>query len=285
MKLWRSLCAVALMVHSIAASAEIESQDFTYDYQHNLKMTRYTSSERLASGLSPCIIFAFGGGFTHGDRNDSHYMEYFRFMAEIGYVVCTVDYRTTLSGFNPGEGNTGLHAFGMAMVNAVQTATSDYILATSYILNNASEWGIDPTMIVASGSSAGAITALQAEYTLINNRPEGFPEEFNYAAAVTFAGAILTQGKPQSAERFCPTMMFHGDADSNVPYDSLTLGPIGLYGSHYLATLFKDSGCAGAFRTQLGADHSMALTPMESNLYDIAGFLQRTLCGGTKEYD
>ena len=278
------LSAAAVLLGTLLSQAAVETTDFTYNPAEGLKLTRYADTNRTGKG-DPCIIFAFGGGFTHGERNDARYQDYFRFMAERGYVVCTIDYRTTLASFTPQSGSDGIQQFGMALVGAIQTATSDYISATAYILGQATSWGIDPRLIVASGSSAGAITALQAEYTLVTDRPEALPAGFNYAACVTFAGAIISQGEPQMLAQFCPSMLFHGDADCNVPYDALTLGPIGLYGSHYLATRFKDSGCAGAFHTQMGADHSMALSPMTSNLYDIAGFLQRILSGAPKSYD
>jgi len=281
---WLIFTAITLIA-SFVTSASVTTTDFTYNPAEGLKLTRYTSSDSGdCQTLKPCIIFAFGGGFTHGQRNDERYLDYFRFMAEHGYVVCTIDYRTTLTGFNSGTGNAGLESFGLALADAIKAATTDYLTATAFILAHSGQWGLDPARFVASGSSAGAIAALQAEYTLITARPEALPASFNYAAAVTFAGAIFTQGEPKQLADFCPAMLFHGDADSNVPYDSLVLGPIGMYGSHYLATRFKADGSAGAFHTQSGADHSMALTPMVSNLFDIAGFLQRILYQSEKAY-
>lgn len=276
------LIAFAFIMATPAAKAAVESRDFTFSTSPKLEMTRYSDPTVAApeSGR-PCIIFAFGGSFTHGERNDPRYLPYFRFMAERGYTVCTIDYRTTLAGFNPAN---GVQAFGTALVEAVNTATVDFLSATGYVATNAADWGIDPAKIIASGSSAGAITALQSAYTVSHSAPAGFPEGFNYAAAVTFAGAILTQGAPVIDGKMCPVMMFQGDADRQVPYNSLVLGPIGLYGSNYLANAIKDAGGAGAFWSVLGAGHEMALDPMTENLYDIAGFLYHVLSDGKKQF-
>lgn len=281
LRLLKPLMVLAALLISMGLNASTVKKDvFTYSSKPLLKLSRYTmttsTEAESPTKLRPCVIFAFGGGFTHGNRDDERYEPYFRFMAEQGYVVCSIDYRTTLSEFNPSNtGTDALTAYGQALAEAITAATTDYLTATGYVLANASQWGVDPTRIIASGSSAGAITALQAEYALINNRPAAIPEQFNYAAAVTFAGALFTQGEPQNLNKFCPAMLFQGDADMQVPYNKLVLGPVGLYGSRYLATQFKTAGNTGAFWTELGAGHEMALTPMTQNLDEIAGLLNR----------
>lgn len=275
-----TLIAIALAPAKILAA--VESQVFTYNAQPELRLTRYVNPQALSDDkLAPCIIFAFGGSFTHGNRENPQYLPYFEFMANRGYVVCSIDYRTTLSGFNASQ---DLESYAQALVGAINTATVDFFTATAYILQNAQTWHIDPSKIVASGSSAGAITALQAAFTLSTGQPEGFPDGFNYAAAVSFAGAILSQGAPEISPRLCPVMLFQGDADRQVPYNSLVLGPIGLYGSNYLTNAIKNAGGSGAFWSVLGADHRMAISPMTENLYDIEGFLFHTLNNGNKQF-
>lgn len=46
--------------------------------------------------LRPAVIFAFGGGFTNGSRNDPHYTPYLNFLAENGVVAISTDYRPNL---------------------------------------------------------------------------------------------------------------------------------------------------------------------------------------------
>lgn len=269
-------------------SAAIKKDTFTYNPANNLKITRVTDSDALSrTSANPCIIFAFGGGFTHGDRDDARYDDYLSFMARQGYVVCSIDYSTTLGSFTPTEsGTAALGEFGEALVEAVETATEDFLTATGFVLAKAREWNVSPDAIIASGSSAGAITALQAESVIQSPCcPEDLPRSFNYAAVVSFAGAILSEGEPSNLDAFCPVMLFHGDADSQVPYNKLTAGPMGLYGSLYLAERFKSAGKEGAFHMEKGATHEMALRPMKENLFDIAGFLSQVLSSRTSDYE
>lgn len=276
------IALLAMVVAPKMAMAKVESKVFTYSTVPELRLTRYVDPAVQRSNVpAPCIIFAFGGGFTHGERDAVRYLPYFRFMADRGYVVCTIDYRTTLAGFNP---SGGMQAFGEALVAAINTATTDFITATAYILGKAKEWNVDPAKIIASGSSAGAITAIQASYTMAGGIPAGFPEKFNYAATVSFAGALLSEGAPEIKPNLCPMMLFQGDADRQVPYNSLVLGPIGLYGSNYLASAIKSAGGEGAFWTVLGAGHEMSEKPMTENLYDIEGFLHHVLAHGRKQF-
>lgn len=279
-KLTRRLMTLVAMMATITSQAAVEKKVFTYSTSPRLELSRYADTADTAS-LRPCIIFAFGGGFTHGNRDDARYQAFFDFMARRGYVVCSIDYRTTLGQFSP-TGSDALQAYGAALAQAIGNATADFLTATTFVRDHAADWRIDPSKLIASGSSAGAITALQAEYMLINNTGGCTP---GFAAAVTFAGAIFVQGQPQGLDRFCPAMMFHGDADRQVPYSELVLGPVGLYGSRHLADAFKTAGLPGAFWTEMGAGHEMALEPMTSNLYDIAGFLDRVLNSDSKAYN
>lgn len=280
------MALAALLAVSTTHASYMQKTVFTYSTSPELKLTRYEIPTDGATAR-PCIIFAFGGGFTHGNRDDERYQRYFDFMARQGYVVCSIDYRTALADFRPTTTGIGsFREFGAALVNAVSVAATDFMTATAYVLDHAAEWGVDPAKIVGSGSSAGAITALQVEYLKANGQAALLPPAFNYAALVTFAGAVLSaDGAPAGFDKFCPTMLFHGDADSSVPYNSLTLGNMGLYGSEYIAEKMKAAGCAGAFWTELGLDHAMSMTPMTENLYDIAGFLDHVLRGCQKQYD
>ena len=101
-------------------------------------------------------------------------------------------------------------------------AVEDLYDATAFIVDKADEWGIDSSQIVACGSSAGAITVLHGEYALCNASPlvQHLPAGFRYAGIVSFAGAIFEMGEElRWASQPAPMMLFHGDADANVPYN------------------------------------------------------------------
>lgn len=278
-----ALTCMAIVAHAAGQKAEIRKSVFTFNTEYGLKLYKYETAAD-PSQIRPAVIFAFGGGFTHGTPDEPGYRPYFEFLARQGYVVLSVQYRTELAKCKPAAEGGQLQGFVKALTNAVSVATTDYLTATGYILRHAEEWKIDPTKIVATGSSAGAITTIEAEYAIVTGRAKGLPEGFNYAAMVTFAGALYAEGAPVAINNFCPIMMFQGDADQRVPYYSLTFGNLGMYGSHYIAEQLKANGRPGTLYTVQGADHSMATTPMTQNLYDIAGFLNHVLSGGSNEF-
>jgi hypothetical protein len=146
------------------------------------------------------------------------------------------------------------------------------------------KWNIDTTKIVACGSSAGAITALQAEYMLCNGdkRAQALGE-FNYAGVVSFAGAIFSvSGKPKWDKEPCPVLLFHGNADSNVPYNKASAMGVGFFGSKFLTKQFEKMDTSYWFYSAQYRDHSMAGDPMYVNLEEIKAFINRVVVKGEK---
>lgn len=52
---------------------------------------------------TPLMIFAFGGGFKGGSRDEQAFMPMFEYMTRNGVSVASVDYRTLLGKVNPSE--------------------------------------------------------------------------------------------------------------------------------------------------------------------------------------
>lgn len=188
----------------------------------------------------PTIIFAFGGSFARGSRDAESYRPWFRAMADRGFRIVSIDYRLGLKGYDK---------VGVGQVNeldhAIHIAVEDMISATVYILDNAETMGIDPSGIVISGSSAGAITALQTEYEACNRTrwASPLPEGFRYAGVISFAGAILSRdGKLKYASEPAPTLLMHGTKDNVVPYSQIKIFNLGFFGSDKIAERFRKFG-------------------------------------------
>lgn len=198
-------------------------------------------SETSIDGLEkPTIIFMFGGGFIRGTRDDESYNGWFRSMTEKGYRIISIDYRLGLKGSTK---------VGVAQVNvldkAIHMAVEDLFSATSFIIDNSEALGVDPDNIVISGSSAGAISVMQAEYELSNRTSwaKDLPEGFNYAGVMSFSGAILSrEGKVNYKNRPCPTLMLHGTADELVPYKQIAIFNLGFFGGGKLVERFSKFG-------------------------------------------
>jgi predicted esterase len=199
------------------------------------------SSQTTYNGKSkPAVIFMFGGGFIHGTRDDASYNKWFRQLTENGYRVISIDCRLGLKGSNK---------VGVAQVNvldkAIHMAVEDLFSATKFIIENADQLGVDPSNIVISGSSAGAITVMQAEYELCNRTSwaQVLPEDFRYAGVMSFAGAILSrEGEVDYKVTPAPTLMLHGTADKLVPYKQIALFNLGFYGGGKLVKRFQKFG-------------------------------------------
>lgn len=232
----------------------------------------------------PCVIFMFGGGFITGVRDKESYIPYFRFLAENGYAVVSIDYRL---GLKPVLENKDMSArdFIRTFVNAIYIAVEDLFDATAFTLGKADEWGIDPGMIIANGSSAGAISVLQGEYSITNRKEVAskLPEGFNYAGVISFAGAIFENARDINfGSAPCPILMFHGDADSNVPYDKLKKLGIGFYGSKHIAKKLDAMRSPYWFYSEENADHIVAVRPMDGNREEILFFLDKLVKGKEK---
>lgn len=96
-----------------------------------------------------------------------------------------------------------------------------------------------------SGSSAGAIIALQTEYELCNHSSlaSEMPEGFKYAGVISFSGAIYsTHGKVKYADAPAPQLLLHGTKDRVVTYKSIQLFNIGLFGSSKIAKRLEAKG-------------------------------------------
>ncbi len=272
------LLAIGVMPFAFGASPE--TRDYAVVDGDTLKMDIYRPACNASTSV-PAVIFAFGGGFMGGERDCKDFMQYFNFLNDNGIAVISIDYRTTLLKHFDKSIAAMDARFATALVYAVNDAVSDFYRATTYVLENASELGVDADKIFASGSSAGAITALQAEYWLANgfNTGVALPSDFNYAGIVAFAGAIYCEDELAWNSKPCPMMLFHGDADKNVPYSILSAGGMSLCGSEYISKTLAASGTPCEFYSFEGKDHVISMSPMHDNLYSIAGFIVR-VCEG-----
>ncbi len=204
-------------MHSILNSKQ--TYTFAIKKADTLKLDKYVMIDQIQGTQSkPVILFAFGEVSKAGEEKPD-YISYFHFLARAGYVVVSTDYRTQLKDIDKSK-YSDLQEFLSALQQAITCAVEDFGDATNYIIEHSVEWQINPAQIIACGSSAGAITALQADYEICNQTAfaDRLPANFNYAGVISFSGAICANGIPKSIMSPCPLMLFHGDADSTVPF-------------------------------------------------------------------
>lgn len=173
-----------------------------------------------ASDHRPCMVSFFGGGWINGTPESS--IRWSQWAASQGLVGIAPDYRTR------------------SRFNAVpEDCVSDGRAAMRWVIEHASELGIDTTKLIVSGGSAGghvaawtaiakagpgkddpAPTILPAALVLLypvsdtTAKGYGGPKRFNNDEARALACSV----PDQMQAKMPPTIILHGDADKTVPY-------------------------------------------------------------------
>ena len=244
------VCSFACTQPKPVANVEVQKENFVFSIKgtDTLSLDKYELPSISPASKKPVMIFAFGGGFKGGDKADKGYIPYFEFLARNGFVVVSTDYRTTLKNLDPSKVSSPM----------------DFIAA------------------LQSGSSAGAITVLQAEYDLCNGHElaKRLPAGFNYAGVISYAGAVSGVLPPHWEKMPCPIMLFHGDADKTVPFEQAAMENLGgLWGSSAVAKSLENLQASYYFYKVENAGHEISGLPMSRNQYDIMSFLSRQVLG------
>lgn len=271
MKLHKKIILLAVWLFPIlllASTPQKQTYTYTDKESRSLQMDVYTS---YTAELQPCLVFVFGGGFKEGSRDAKIYRGYFNYFANKGFTVVSIDYRLGMKG----EKAPSLFNY-KPIEGSIKLAVEDLYTATSFLLKNAYELNIDTTKIIISGSSAGAITVLQADYEKRNNFESTsiLPPKFQYAGVIAFAGSVFSrEGAPSYSIAPAPTLLFHGNADKLVPYNNSRLFNIGMFGSNTLAKEFRKNEYPYLFYSMENSGHEVSEYPMTDFLPEIEQFI------------
>jgi acetyl esterase/lipase len=148
----------------------------------------------------PAVMWMHGGFFIGGDK--SHGTRLATAYAQRGYVAVSINYR--LRPFA-----SQWHDMYLASLDAYD----DAVAAVAWLRLHAAEFGIDPDAIVASGFSAGAVTAMNLAVLPGERGPATSP----VAAAIPESGLLYTA--PQAGDP--PIQAFHGTDDGTTPFESM----------------------------------------------------------------
>lgn len=178
----------------------------------------------------PLIVYAFGGAFLIGTRNQPPIPDYCTYYARCGYAVASIDYRI---GFN-------VLSTGSA-IRAVYRAAQDLRASVRFLCQRFPQYRIDTTAIFLTGSSAGCFSALHSCFMEPSDVPSdihGIPLEPadlgcydcstnadnnrtmpKIRGIINHWGAILdTAFIRPTAKDNVPVISLHGDQDNLVPY-------------------------------------------------------------------
>ena len=278
--------AISFLIFSLLFSLSGHSQEpdrsivFAVDSAQILGMDLYDPADTLQG--RPCVIFIYGGGFMQNNQKDPSTISFCRRLADDGFVTFAIDYRLGLKETK----SRGTLSLIRPTQNAVRMAAEDLFRALNCILENAAEFRVDPAKIVLVGSSAGAITALQADYELGNRTPMTalIPESFRFAGVVSFAGAIFSsQGRVRyRVHPPAPTFFLHGTADRLVNYGSIRFFNLGFFGTKSLVRRFEKFSYPYVVKRFKDEGHVVAAKMLKE--YDALKWFIREMAFGGKNY-
>ncbi len=221
----------------------------------------------------PVVIFAFGGGFVQGSKNDWYVEEVCKHLTKAGYVCSAIDYRIGISA---------IEVLTLQHMRIFFRPMQDMRAAVQYLKADFAELGnnyrIDTSKIIIGGASAGAITALMTAYC---DKPSEMEEMGNLSALDALGGFYSTTGlypnySWKSAAVFnvagalvnadwiepgdIPLISAHGNQDQVVPYDfgiysGLLGGFFDLQGSYVVDLIAQFKGVCSYLFTMEGHDH------------------------------
>lgn len=188
-----------------------------------LRLHVFSTGSPNSIARRPAIVFFSGGAWTMGPI--THFAPQARYLAQRGMVAIVADYRVF-----------GRH--GTSPFEAMADAKS----AVRWVRAHSAELGVDSNRIVAAGGSSGGHIALSAAvFDTFDEGGEDKTVSSKPNALVLFNPVVDTMAPPvgsQTAIRFGdrgrdgspyhhlvpglpPMIIFHGEADTTVPYASV----------------------------------------------------------------
>lgn len=172
------------------------------------------------------VLMAFGGGFFSGERNNNQMKEWAQALVEHGFTVISIDYRLGFKDSAAVASHRRLLQMPDLFKYCIDIAVEDCAAAVAWVHANAGMLGIDPSKLILTGSSAGAITVLQLDYYRANSLPgaSALPAGWKPAAVIPYSGGVMCRdSKLKYATDPAPTMLLHGKKDRIVTYKSIGL--------------------------------------------------------------
>ena len=193
----------------------------------------------------PVIIWIHGGGFTTGDKSTAASRA--TFLAKLGYVVASINYRLlspTGCGGNPNPTPT--------CQNAALGAQHDAQAAVRWMRANAGTYKLDTDRIAVAGASAGAVTSL-----LVDWRPEDPGDSGNPGPSSKVRAAVSVSGGAPTNDYITaddgPALFIHGTEDQVVPYEWAVQNAAAMYNLGILTVLEPIEGAGHGLPADYGA--------------------------------
>ncbi len=274
----------------IVTTDVVYGNNIKYDGSNQvLKMDIYEPQCDVATARA-CVIIIHGGGFVAGTKSDLPYVQLCVGLAQVGYVVASIEYRL---GFPQDQ-----YGFNSAIMRGVHDGRAAVRFMRDNALNGGNTWRIDPNIIYFGGPSAGGITALhlgyqnlQSELTMNcggqpgaeENSLEGTSNNLTCSSSVNaiicISGGIRDLSWIHNND--LPVFLAHGDSDNTVPYGSGSFGGFfPIEGGSTVAVRCNQTATPYCFKRMYGQDHQISNFAYTDTLSVLLGqFLYHCTCG------
>jgi para-nitrobenzyl esterase len=169
---------------------EIEVSSLLYQDEDCLSLNIWTPGND--DNKRPVVVWIHGGGFVQGGTGDPLYNG--AHLAKRGdIVVATINYRVAALGF------LALDSFGAEFAGSGNLALQDQIAALTWIKNNISRFGGDPTNITIMGESAGGASV---SFLMISPRAKGL-----FQKVIAQSGTLNLARTKEKAAQFTQRFM------------------------------------------------------------------------------
>ena len=199
-------------VDNIFKDIKLRTFNYAIKKSDTLKLDIYDAVDDSLS-KKPLMVLVHGGGFYSGQRNDSYMISLAETIAKKGYVVASVDYRLIHD-----HNDLTCHTPHTAVFEIYKNSAKDVLDALLFLTDYKTDFRIDDSKIVLTGSSAGAETILNIAYNrdLITNSKRH--KSIKIAGVVSISGALFDT-KDIAFHNSVPGVFYHGEEDPVVPYD------------------------------------------------------------------
>ena len=247
----------------------------------------------------PVLIFAHGGVYVAGNKNNPPMVSLCEAFAKRGYVTASIQYRLTssLSLLSPDASDI----FSQTVLNSV----SDMKAAVRYfrkdVAENNNAYGINPDFIFVGGYSAGAVTAAHLSVIDDNQVPAEFQSFYDVAGGIEgnsgnsgysseVSGAILLAGAINTLDFIDaddePIVSLHASDDNTVSYECANaLGNASLpflCGSGKIHEELENVGVINDLYTFPSGGHAAPISDIEETAVPfISDFLYDLICQST----
>jgi acetyl esterase/lipase len=223
----------------------------------------------------PLIMLLHGGSYYLGNKREAYNLAFF--LAQRGFVTVSINYRMGWD-YRVYWKNKWDSTFYMAIYRSVQDSKA----ALRFLVHNASRYGIDTSRIFVGGLSAGAATSLYMAHTgqltwdgkypwiekklgALDNSTNELNDKCTIKGVFDMWGGIEDTAYISSASaRQVPIVIFHGTADSIVPYTKSTKvensKAIPFYGGFLIAQRYKHLNGCYELNTNINGGHGMGFS-------------------------